>query len=292
MFASPRSFAYHAPASIAEALALLAELGPGARVLAGGCDLVPELRRRRSSAEAVVSLAAVPGLGHVDAGEGELRIGAMASLRAVERAPAVRERYAALHDGIRSIASVQVRATGTLIGNLCVATPASDIAPPLLVLGAELRVARAGGERRIGLGELYAGAKRHTLAPGELVVEAHVPAPPPGAGSAFAKLTRTAADCAKLNVAAHVVLRGRTCVDVRIALGSLAPTPVRAVEAEAILTGHALDEALLERAAAAAVAGLRPITDLRSTADYRRRVARVLVRRVVERAVTRAGGAA
>lgn len=291
MFATLTRFVHLEPACLSDAVALLAEHAGRARVLAGGCDLLPEIRRRRSSPALVVSLARIAELAQLALEEHGLRIRAMASLRSVELAPGLRPRFDALYDGIHSLASVQVKTTGTLVGNLCVATPASDIAPPLMVLGSTLRVACPRGERVLPVAELFAGPKRHTLAPGELVTDVFVPPPPPGAGSAFAKLTRTASDIAKLNVAALLVLERGVCREARIALGALAPVPIRAAAAEASLAGQAPDGAALERAAELAASAIRPISDLRSTAEYRRTAVRVLVRRVLERALERAGGA-
>jgi carbon-monoxide dehydrogenase medium subunit len=290
MFATLTRFALLEPTTEPEALALLAEHAGRVRVLAGGCDLLPEIRRRRSHPAVVVSIARIGSLEQLELGDRGLRIRAMASLRSVELAEGLGVRFAALHDGIRSLASVQVKTTGTLIGNLCVATPASDIAPPLIVLGATLRIARAGGERSLPVAELFVGPKRHSLAEGELVIEVAVPAPPPGAGSAFAKLTRTAADIAKLNVAALVVVEEGICTCARIVLGAVAPVPVRALEAEQALVGAAPDPGTLERAALMVASAIRPITDLRSTAEYRRCATPVLARRVLEVAFSRAAG--
>jgi carbon-monoxide dehydrogenase medium subunit len=291
MFATLPRFIHLEPAVLSEALALLAEYGDRARVLAGGCDLLPELRRRRSRPAAVVALTRLRELEVVELDVRGLRVAAMASLRSVELAPGLREHYGALHDGIHSLASVQVRTTGTLVGNLCVATPASDIAPPLMVLGATLRIHHAGGERTIPVAELFAGPKRHTLAPGELVTGVEVPPPPRGAGSAFGKLTRTAADIAKLNAAALVVTEAGVCREARIALGALAPVPIRAQAAERALAGRTLDPRALDAAAELAAGEIRPVSDLRSTAEYRRAATRILVRRVLEQAALRARGA-
>ncbi|MDY0004313.1 MAG: xanthine dehydrogenase family protein subunit M [Polyangia bacterium] len=290
MFATLSHFDLLEPASEAEAAGLLAARPGSARVLAGGCDLLPELRRRRARPEALVSLGRIESLRGLQVEPSGLTIRAMATLWEVERALADCPEYAALHDGIHSLASVQVKTTGTLVGNLCVATPASDIAPPLIALDATLRILGDGGEGRLPLFELATGPKRHCLGPGELVTRVEVPRPPAGSGSAFAKLTRTAADIAKLNVAAWVRVEGGRCAEARILLGALAPTPVRAVAAEEALVGGAIDASALDRAAALVVEAIRPITDLRSTAEYRLEVAPVLARRVLELAFARALG--
>lgn len=287
-----KRFTYHAPTGLEEALTFLRELGDQGRVLAGGCDLLPELRRRGESPPHVVGIAQVAELTTLREDGETLRIPAMASLRAVERWPHLAARYAALSEGVRSIASVQVKATGTLVGNLCVATPASDIAPPLMVLGAHVTVQRLGGSRSLPVHDLFSGPKRSTLKPGELVTEAQVPACSAGEGSAFAKLTRTRADIAKVNAAVWIRLEGDACTDARIALGSVAPTPIRCPEAERLLLGEAPTPERIARAADAAAGAIHPITDLRSTATYRRESAAVLLRRVLARAAARARGGA
>lgn len=292
MFASLKRTAYCEPHSIAEAVDMLAARGGGARVLAGGCDLLPELRRKRTDTAALVDLARIPGLREASLSDEGLSIPAMASLRHVERLQDVELRFRALWDGIRSIASVQVKTTGTLVGNLCVATPASDVAPPLIVHGARLRVQSRDGERVIGVEDLFAGPKKSTLSRAELVTEVFVPTPKEGTASAFAKLTRTAADIAKLNAAALVRVEGRVCVEARVVLGAVAATPLRASAAEAALVGERPTDAAIEHAAAIAEGLVTPITDLRSTAEYRRAATRVLVRRVVHAAFERAMGGA
>lgn len=290
MYSSLTSFDYHEPRSLQEAVELLSICGPGGRVLAGGCDLLPAIRRRQVRPGAVANIARVPGLARVSFDGEELRILPMASLRSVERHPDVRGCFTALYEGIRSIASVQVKTTGTLVGNLCVATPASDISPPLMVLGGELRVLGTDGLRISPLHKLFAGTKRTSLMPGELVAGVRVPLPPPGTGSAFAKLTRTAADIAKINAAVRVTLVAGVCVDARVALGSVAPTSVRSPAAELVLTGSIPDERTIRRAAEAATESIRPITDIRSTAIYRRQAMTVLLTRVIVAAVERARG--
>jgi CO/xanthine dehydrogenase FAD-binding subunit len=287
MFATLGTFEYYEPRSIEAALRLLSELGRDVRILAGGCELIPDLRRRESAPRAIVSIAHIAELNQVRLSDEELVIGALASLRVVERRLESADDFAALFEGIGSIASVQVRNTGTLVGNLCVATPASDIATPLIVLGAEVHVASPQGVRTMPVFELFRSAKRNSLQAGEMVTEVRVKRPAPGTGSAFAKLTRTAADCAKLNAAGAVVVQDQLCTDVRLALGAVAGTPVRAPRAEDYLRGRPLEPSAIAQAAAMAAEDVNPITDIRSTAEYRREATRVLVERVLSKASVR-----
>ena len=292
MYASLINFELNTPDSIEQTLRILAEQGANTRILAGGCDMLPDLRRRRSRPQIVLSLAGIPNFDGVSMEKDLLKIEPLASLRDVECKAEVKTHFQALYEGIHSIASIQVKTTGTLIGNLCVATPASDIAPPLMVLGAELRIQKAGSERIIPVEQLFAGAKKHSLAPDELVTEVRVPLSKPNSGSAFAKLTRTNADIAKVNVAIFVSVEKGCCTEARIALGAIAPTPVRASKAESILVGHRLDEKVIEQAATIATENIKPITDLRSTADYRKRAIKVLIVRLLNLAYVRACGGA
>jgi len=292
MFSSLTSFTFFEPPSLEDACRSLAQAGPDAQIVAGGCDLVPSIRRRTVAPSALVSIARIPAIDGVSFDPAGLRILPMACLRAVERCEPVRREFTALYEGVHSIASVQVKATGTLVGNVCVATPASDISPPLMVLGGVLHLLAPGGRRTIPVGDLFAGTKKTGLAPGEIAREIQIAPLPPRTGSAFAKLTRTAADCAKINVAARVTLDGDRASDVRIALGSVAATPVRAPAAERVLADTSLEDDRIAEAARVAAADTRPITDLRSTAAYRRQALEVLLRRVVAAARDRARGEA
>jgi len=283
-----KPFEYFEPRTIAEAVRIAFKYGDKAKVLAGGIDLLPRMRQRKIKPECVISLQRVQGLGHID-GNGEgLRIGALTSLRSIELSSVVQRDYIILHEAIQSIASIQVKSMGTAVGNLCVATPASDVAPPLYVLGAKLKIASTVPERIIPIENLFIGVNQTILQPGEIVIEIIVPRPPPKTGSAFLKLVRTSADIAKVNVAVSVTITNNTCRDARIALGSVAPTMIMATKAEETLKGKKLDQGVIEAAAQIAAEEAKPITDIRSTAEYRKEVTMVLVRRAIERASERA----
>ncbi len=157
--------------------------------------------------------------------------------------------------------------------------------PVLLVLGAKLRIAGTGAEKVIPIEDFCIGVKQCSLQAGEIVTELLVPKPLAGAGSAFLKLTRTAADIAKVNVAVVITATSNTCEDARIALGSVAPTAIRAKKAEGILKGKKLDQKIVEQAAEAAAEEASPITDIRSTAEYRKKTTKVLARRAIQKAV-------
>ncbi|MDP2953697.1 MAG: FAD binding domain-containing protein, partial [Chloroflexota bacterium] len=219
-----------------------------------------------------------------------LRIGAMATLKAAESFPSVRKDYLPLYEGINHIPSLQVKSMATVVGNLCVASPASDVAPPLIALGAQVKIAGPGSTRTIPLDDFFLGVNQTALGPGELVTEISVPALAAGSGGAFLRLARTATDIAKLNVAVMLRVADGACQDVRIALGAVAPTPIRARKAEEALRGQRLDGERISAAAEAASGEISPITDIRSTAGYRREMTRLLVRKALEKALERARG--
>ena len=294
-------FEFSEPVTVAEAVSLVD--GDRARALAGGVDLVLKLRLRQIVPERVVSLQKVRGLDHVrvdaDAGgkaaaaggraeAGALHIGALATLRQVETAPAVRQRWPLLAEAIGSIVSVQTKAMGTVAGNLCVGTPASDVAPALYALGARMRIAGRDGEREIPIEQFFLDAGKTAVGPHEIVTEIVVPAPAAGSAGAFLKLSMTSEDIAKVNAAVMLTLAGGVCARAAISVGSAAPTPVRAAAAEKALTGRAIGAQAITEAADAAAEAVCPISDVRSTARYRKEMVRVLVRDALEKAAARA----
>lgn len=283
-------FDYLDPPLLDSAVELLATHGSRAKILGGGVDLVPRLRSHELTPRYVVDLQRIKGLDHVEGrsdGDG-LRIGALARLWAIELSPAVRRDYPALHEAVHQIRSVQVKTMATAVGNLCVATPASDVAAALIAYGASLTIASSGPDRTVPVEEFYVGLHQTVLGPGDIVTGISLPAPPRRAGSAFAKLVRTAVDIAKVNVAVMLTFADDICQEARIALGSIASTVVRATSAEAVLAGQRLDADVIRAAAEVAASGIRPISDVRSTAAYRREATRIVVGRTVARALARA----
>jgi len=284
-----KSFEYFEPRTVEEVVRILFMYGGEAKVLAGGVDLVPKLRKRQIQPKCLVSIQRIPGIDYIE-GDGAkgLRIGALTNLRSIELSPAIQKDYELLHEAIHQIASIQVKNMGTAVGNLCVATPASDIALPLLVLGAKLRIVGLTQERNVPIEKFFIGVGQTVLQPSEIVTEVLLPSPPAATGGAFLKLVRTATDVAKVNVAVTVTVTDGICQDVKIALGSVAPTPIRANQAEEALKGKKLDQETIAEAAETAAEETKPIDDIRSTAEYRKEVTKVLVRRAIEKASKRA----
>jgi carbon-monoxide dehydrogenase medium subunit len=279
-----RGFAYHAPRSLAEAVQILSREGEGGKVLAGGTDLLIQIKERGAVPRYVVSLRDVPEVRQVtyDATSG-LRIGAGARLSEVAAHPVVQERYPILVQGASLVGSLQIQNLGTVVGNLCNAAPSADCAPPLVALGASVRIGGPGGERTVPLEAFFSGPGRTVLAPDELVAEVLVPPPGARSGGAYERFTpRQEMDIAVVGVGSVVSLgEGDRCQAVRICLGAVAPTPERARDAERLLEGQELTPELVAQAGAAAAAQARPITDQRGSATYRTRLVEVLTRRTL-----------
>ncbi len=289
MYRVLKPFELFEPRTVEEALRLLFMYGARAKVLAGGVDLVVKMRLREYLPECVVSIKEIPGLDYIDGDrERGLRIGALATLREIELSPAVHKDYRILSEAVNSIANFQIKTMGTAVGNLCVATPATDMAPPLFVLGANLRIVSTASERVIHIEDFFTGVGKTILDPHDIVTEILVPGTAAGTGASFLKIGKTKADIAKVNVAVMVAVADNRCRDVKIALGSVAPTVIRATKAEEALKGEKLDEKTIARTAEAAAEEARPIADVRSTAEYRKEMVRVLVRDALGKAVDRA----
>lgn len=285
-----QEFAYHEPRSLAEAVSLLQTHGSSARVLAGGTDLLVRMKLGKVQPQHLVYISKIPELRFLIESEG-LRLGPLVFHRDLEKSPVVREKFTALFEAACSIPSVQIRNMGTLGGNLCHASPAADSVPALLVLAARIKIAGGAGTRMIPLEDFFIGPGQTDLQPGELLAEIQIPDPGPASGSAFLKLTRVAADLAKVNAAAFIHREKEVCRECRIASGAVAPTPVRLKQAEAVLWGKRFNEDLCRLAGEKAAEEIHPITDIRSTAWYRREVIKILVRDVLQQAWGRTGRA-
>ena len=283
-----RGYDYHRPLTLEEAWRLRAE-EPGARLVAGGTDLMVKMMKRRFAVPgALISLRSIPELRGIR-WDGGLRIGAMTTLTEVIGHPLVGERCPVLARAARTMGRVQVRNVATLGGNLCNASPAADMAPPLLVLEAAVVLEGPRGRREVPLREFFLGPGKTTLAEDEVLTAVLVAPPPPGGRAAYLRLGRVRMDLAVAGVAAMLVLEGGSCRRARLAAGAVGPVPMRLAEAEAELEGREVTDAGIARAAAAASRAVRPITDLSATEGHRRRLVGVLLRRAVEE-ILRGGG--
>lgn len=285
-----KRFTYHEPGSIGEAIELLDSYGTKASIIAGGTDLVVEMKQGKREPEHVISLRGVPGLDEIKNTGGELRIGAMVTHRAIERSNLVRERYSLLSDAVDNLGSVQVRNVATVGGNICNAAPSADTAGPLLALDAALLIEGPCGERSVPLKDFFHGPGKSALAGNEILKEIVIPELPPEACSRYIKHTRRKAmDLPLLGLAVVLVpgTGGSVCKEARIALTLAAPTPIRAVETEEYVAGKPLGPELWEEAGKRALNESSPRTSFRTTADYRSRMIRVLLQRAADEALQR-----
>ncbi len=278
------------PSSIEEVVRALAEAKGQARLMAGGTDLLVQMKMERQAPNLVISLARIPGLGSIEAKDG-LQIGAMATIRDVWTQPEVRSSYTGLAEACAAFSTVQIMVMATIGGNLCNASPAADTAPALLAFEASVRAISPSGSRTLPLDELFVGPGRTVLGPDEVLETISVRPQLATTGSAFLKTGRVAADISKVCAAVRIVRDGPRVQDCRIALGSVSPTPLRAVHAESVLLDEMPTPAAVDALAAAARDEVAPISDVRSTAEYRRKLVGVLVSDAFRLAWTRAGGA-
>lgn len=284
-----KRFEYLEPRTLDEAVALLARHGPQLNVMAGGTDLLVEIKEQIRAPAYVMSVRRLPGLETISFDEKEgLKIGALVTTRELEVHPVLQRHYPSLVQALRELGSIQVRNRATLAGNICRASPSADTLPPLIADGASLSIF-GSSKRTMLLEEFFTGPGKTRLAPNEIVTGIVVPPPAPHTGKHYIKHgRRKAMELATVGVAVCLTLDKDACKDIRICLGAVAPTPIRASQAEGILKNQKLSSSLLEKAAQAAMAESRPISNVRGSAGYRKDMVRVLTRRALEEAQRRA----
>ena len=284
--------AYHRPASLSEACALGERLGADAAFLAGGTELLPDYQRQRETARHLIALDALDELRGIGAADGSLVIGGLATIAQVAASPLVRAWFPALAEAARSIGSPQIRSRATIGGNFCRAVPCADTPPAAIAAGARVRLVGPGGLREMDAERLFTGPRRTALHPGEVLAAIVIPGQPSDSGSSYQRFARRhGSTLAVAAVAARITMNGSTIADARLALGAVAPVPMLATRAAAVLEGQPPSADLFAVAGALCAAEALPITDLRATADFRRELVSVLARRALARATDRAGGA-
>lgn len=276
-------FRYFEPTTLQEALALLTQ-HPQSSVMAGGTDLLMAIRMGKVSPPVVIGLSRIGELSGItyDASRHAVRIGALATLHEVATSPAINNRLPHLARAAALVGSRQIRNQGTLVGNICNASPSAETAPALLTLDAVVEIRGPHGVREVSIADFFRGPGQTALAREEIVTSVVIPDPEPDYKGVYIKLSpRRAMDLAVVGVAALLSLQGDTCVKARIALGAVAPTPIRVRAAEELLSGKRIDDSLLEQAAQMAVQACQPISDVRGSAAYRRDMVGVLVKRAL-----------
>jgi carbon-monoxide dehydrogenase medium subunit len=279
-----KPFEYRAPETLSEALALLAEHGDDAKLIAGGTALVILMKQDLVQPAVLIDLRQVPGLNRIAADDEALAIGALTTHRDMERAPLVRSVSPALSETFSKVATIRVRTMATLGGNLVHGDPSLDPPVTLLALGASVRLVGPDGERTLPLDELFVDYYETAIEPTEILTEIQIPFLPRRSRATFLKFTpRTQDDYGTVTVAVRLTAdrSGSSVEDVRIALGAVGPTCLRAIEAEAALRGQRLGDPAFREAAALARDAADPISDLRGTAEYKRDMVEVFVRRAL-----------
>ncbi len=308
-----KKFEYFKPRTLEEALTLFTKHGEKAKWIAGGTDIIVMIKQKTMAPEVLISLQGIPGLGQIKF-NGSLSIGPMVTHRMIEMSELIKKDFSALADAVGWLGSIQIRNVATIGGNICTAAPSADTATPLLVFGTQIKIIGPKEKSTIPIEKFFKGPGETVLRTGELIKELIIPKPLPNTGSAYYKLQRRLAlDLPILGVSVLISLDKNkvscsdmlcttspissilhkmeedqiVCKEVRIALGVAAPTPIRAIKAEALLRGKNLSDELLEEAAETAVKEAQPRDSIRGEAWYRRDMIKVLVKRMVMKSIER-----
>ncbi len=278
-------FDFYQPTSLQEASQLLRENGPGGRFLAGGTDLVIAMKEKGLVPKYIVDLKRISGLSGIrEQGDGSVAIGALTTMREIETSTLIATKYPFLSQSAAEVGSIQIRNRATVGGNMANATPSADVAPSLVALNATAKITGANGDRTAALEEFFRGPGQTVMTSDEILTEITIPKTGPRLVGEYIKFSpREMMDLAYVGVAVTYNLGGsdRKCEGVRIVLGAVAPTPIRAKRAEAALEGQVLTEALAEKAGEIAAEEAKPISDVRSSADYRRAMVGAMTKRAL-----------
>ena len=285
-----RPFECFKPRSVLDALSLLEKMREEAKVIAGGTEVVIYLKSRQISPKYLIDISDLKELEFIREDDEFLRVGPLTTHHALEKSSLIQKRAHILGEAASQIGTMQVRNMGTIGGNLVNASPAADTATPLLALGASLKLMRGSGKRVVPIDGFFVHVKKTILQSNELLTEIQVPNQPPKTGAVFMKVGRRAAhDLSIVNVATAITVDEGVCKNIRIALGSVAPTPIRAKKAEDFLKEKTLEEATIKKASEIASEETRPISDVRASAHYRKEISKVLVRLTIQKAIDRIG---
>ena len=277
---------YYVPDNIQEASSLLAELGPNAKLLAGGTDVLPSLKRERINPQALISLKNLGTLKDIQYVEGRgVVIGALATLNELMNSPILQEKYLSVSEAAHHMANNQIRNKGTIGGNIVNAVPSADLPPILIALGATVTLESNDGKRTMALEDFFTGPSQSVIKPDEILTEVVIP-DKSFTGSAYQKFgLRRSGALAVVGVAVAVRMDGDTCIDAGIALGAVAPTPIRVEKAEQLLQGKIITEEIILKAAEMAAETSKPISDIRASKEYRQDMVRVFTMRMLKKAI-------
>jgi carbon-monoxide dehydrogenase medium subunit len=279
---------YHRPESLEEAIQLKKAI-PDSLFISGGTDLMIRIKKNELRPHALISLRSIAALSGIENGK-RARIGAMTSISDLIKNPWMHKKYPVLIQAAHAMGNVQIRNVATIGGNLCNGSPAADMAPPLLVLEAKVKLQSDKKSRELPLENFFLGPGETLLSPGEILSDILLDPALPDTRALFLKKGRTRMDLALASVAALIRTEGSQCLKIRVAVGSVAPTPMRLFEVEALLEGETLSHKLLAEAQQLASRSVSPISDVRSTADYRRHLVGILVKRALKTLAEKAYG--
>jgi len=285
-----KDFEHFAPKTLKEALALLAKYGDDCKVICGGQSLLILMRQGLVDPKYIIDIKGISELNYIKDDKDGLKIGATTTHRAIEKSPVIRKKYPVLAEMETRLASIQTRNWGTIGGNVCHGDPAGDPVPVLIALNATLSMAGTKGTRSMPVENFCLDYFEIALEPGELLTEIKLPVPPPRTGTVYTKFNVIESDLATVSVAVSLTLGSGdgVCQNVRIALGAVAPTAIRAKKAEKVLKGKKITEALLTQAGEVAATETEPISDIYASEEYRLELVKVLVPRMTKEAMARA----
>lgn len=294
MFRNLPRFEYLAPETVKDCMRLLDRYGQKAKVIAGGTDLIPQMKWGEIRPEYVIGMNQIRDLDGIQFNRSTgLKLGALTKIAEIAESNIIKKHYPILAQAASVLGSMEIRNRGTVGGNLCNAAPSADMAPPLLVLGAKAVIASRRRKRVIPLEDFFVGPGKTVLARGEILLRLEVPSVSTNSAGEYIKLgIRKAMDIAVVGVAALITigLRNNIYKEARLALGAVAPTPIRAREGESVLIGKRLDTKVVELAAETASREASPVTDLRASEQYRRDMVRILTCRAIQEALRKIEG--
>jgi carbon-monoxide dehydrogenase medium subunit len=285
-----KRFDYYQPETLKEAFSHMEKLKGRAKYIAGGTDILVRIKQKAIEPDALISLRGIEPLKNMEH-NGGLSLGSMISFRDLETDAVIAREYPALAKAVSLLANPQVRNVATVGGNLSNAAPSADCAPPLMVMEATLKLQGPGGEREVPIDMFFTGPGESCMEAGEVLTQIHIPEKANHTGTAFLKVGRVAQDIAVVNAAVLLVLDKKKCVGCRLAVGAVAPVPLRLRKAEKLIEGEEIGPELLDRVSQMVEQEVRPITDVRSTEEYRRIMSGVLIKRAILQALGNAEGA-
>ena len=281
-----KEFGYFNPIKIDDAISILEKLGKRVMILAGGTDLLNQMKLRQIMPEFILNIKNMRELDYIKQHQG-LEMGALTTITAIRESNLIKKEYLSLYDAAEWFGTPPIRNMATVGGNICRSSPSSDMVAPLMALDVKLKLVGPRGERTVAIEEFVSGTGGNVL-DREILTKIVVPQQEKSSGTAFKKLKRSSADLAKVNCAVRIVIKDGTCEDIRIVLGAVADRVFRARKAEEIIKGQKVTNATIEETAKKASQEAQPITDVRSTAEYREQMINVLVKRLIPLSIERA----